>query len=616
MSAVQRAQRAGPSGPQGPKSGTVSGARTFKSTASSKALKSLTRVSGRWLRWQCQLLSDVRFAAVIDATDLAEGAGVTPNNIISQVGSPEAPLIVAGSVQQHQQSSQQNLSLWQVPINFPGRTLCVMYHIGSLGKQEQAAVDRLLRWGVLSLSDWLSDAQASPAPSMPPLQLMLGKKNLDQAAASWVDDLQSKTGAARVSVGWFENGSTRLLAISGVVGLDTRRTLPRALSGALGESVKAGTPILYPQKSAVSNADSATELTQHRTVHEHVGDHRLFSVPLMLENSALGAILMELKPSQNAATVNTIVMDEVALATPVLATLSERKPGPAVLVSRVFNRLRTALFNPATKTQKMVTASFIVLGLIALLFPFSYSASVRGEIQGADRQVLAAAHTGYLKSASARAGDSVTSGQVLAKFDHTQLKLERDTWVSELTRIDAALVQAMSARNRSVVGSLRAEQAAANAEVELIDHRIAQSDIVAPFDGILVRGDLDDRLGSAVETGESLFQIASLNNYTLQLDVPEQHAAKIQQGSTGKMRFAAFPSEAFSFSVDSMVPVAIPEDGANIFRMQASLSGDTDKIRPGMTGVAKVTIGSRPWLLRVVDFASENLRYWWWSFGA
>jgi len=152
--------------------------------------------------------------------------------------------------------------------------------------------------------------------------------------------------------------------------------------------------------------------------------------------------------------------------------------------------------------------------------------------------------------------------------------------------------------------------------MELIDHRLQHSSIVAPFDGVLVSGDLQDRLGSAVRTGEALFQIASLNDYQLQLDVPEHQAAKVAQGAVGIMRFAAFPSLAFEFTVQTMVPVAVMDDGKNVFRMQAALLGDTQEIRPGMSGVAKVLVGNRSWLMRVSDLVTQRLRYWWWSVGA
>ncbi len=592
--------------------GDVQGAsRSQIPAAVSANQQSLTRVSGRWLRWQCQLLSSVRFGAVVDLTGLGTGAGIRSQMLITSIGTAAVPLIVVGDPNSYHQNSAMGVTYWQVPVKIPGKSLCVLLHVSELNEQERLAADRLLRWGVLNFTDWLADAQVVAAQSLPPLRLMLSHKNLEQSAARWVDDLQFRTQASRISVAWDEGGRTRLLAISGVPALDIRRALPRALTGALVESMQAEKIIRYPNK-----VPSAIDLIKHQQLHECHGEHHILSLPLEHNSVCVGSLLLEFDSDNEELFDVESLQQEVTMAVPVLVTLSDTKPGILSSFRRILNRCHQRLFKPDTQRQKIAALATFGFLLLALLFPFPQHASVQGKIQGADRQVLAATHAGYLLSASARAGDPVRAGQVLAQFDHTRMNLERDTWVSELTRLDAALVQAMSARDRSAIGRLRAEQAAASAELELMDHHINESDIIAPFDGILVSGDLDDRLGSSVSAGEALFQIASLNDYTLQLDVPEQLAADVSQGSEGKMRFAAFPSKAYDFSVDTLVPVAIPQEGANVFRMRAALNGDTSQIRPGMTGVAKISIGQRSLISRSLDLLRHRLRYWWWSFGA
>jgi len=591
--------------------GEVIGARSSKNT-SSEVRQTFSRVAGRWLRWQCQLLNDVSFAAVVDVTGLSTGAGIPSNLIIASLGKASIPLITVKDPSEPQSFSAQGMSCWQMPVNFPGKSIVVVVHMNSLSSQAQMAATRLLQWGTLNLTDWLADAQSEPTQSLPPLQLMLAQKSLEQSAARWVDDVQFRTQATRVSVGWFENGSSRLLAISGVTALDARRALPRALIAAMSECVQAKQRVQFP--TDVSGID--TDLINHQQLHQRNREQHVLSLPLFSAGDVVGVLMLELKPKQWRALQADALSEEVAMATPVLVTLSERKPGVGLFLKRCVQKTHQLLLKPATAAQKTISFGALALLMMALFFPFPHNATIRGEIQGSDRQVLAATHQGYLNTVNARAGDQVSEGQVLAQFDHTRMQLQRDTWVSDLTRIDSALVQAMASRDRPAIGRLRAEQSAANAELELIDHQIMHADIVAPFDGILVSGDLDDRLGSSVEAGEALFQIASLTDYTLQLEVPEHQATQVSLGAVGDMRFAAFPSTEFSFEVESSVPIAIPEEGKNIFRMQAKLQGDTDEIRPGMTGVAKVDIGRRALLLRAFDFIRTRMHYWWWSIGA
>ncbi len=591
--------------------GDVVGAQRSQKSSSS-ARQTFSRIAGRWLRWQCQLLNDVHFAAVVDATGLHTGAGVTSKHIVASIGKARVPIICTGDSAKHHSFSAHGMNCWQLPVQFPGKSICVIVHMNALSAPAQTGADRLLRWGIMNLTDWLADAQSDSKQSMPPLQLMLSQKTLTQAAGCWVDDLQFRTQAKRVSVGWFEHGRSRLLAMSGVTALDARRSLPRTLIAAMGECVHAQQPIQYP--AIISGIE--TDLIHHQRLHKRYGELTVLSLPLVKEEQILGVVTLELSVTQKRALHAEALSDEMKMATPILATLSERKPGVGLFLKRCGQTLLHVLFKPTTQAQKTASFTALALTLLALFFPFSHNATLRGEIQGADRQVLAATHQGYLASVSARAGDQVSEGQVLAQFDHTSMQLQRDSWVSELVRLDSALVQAMSTRDKPAIGRLRAEQASAKAELDLINHQLSQADIVAPFDGILVSGDLNDRLGSSVDAGESLFQIASLNDYNLTLEVPEHQATNVSLGSIGNMRFAAFPSKEYAFKVESTVPIAIASENENVFRMQAGLQGDTAAIRPGMTGVAKVRVGRRSFAQRGLDLLRVRLRYWWWSIGA
>jgi len=574
-------------------------------------------VRSRWLAWQCRLLHDVRFAAVVEVADLSSGEGISADRVAASIGSQKGAFILSNDPSEHHLETRAGVSYWQVPVEGSDHQLMVVMQIHSLSEPERAAADRLLRWGVQNLTDWLTDANVGAAPAMPPLRLMLAQSSLQQAAARWVDDLQFRTQAVRVSVAWFNSERLGLLAVSGVAALDIRRALPRSLTAAMSECARAAEIMTFPPESKDSALSASSEsLREHKHLHESFGEHSIISVPLLHNGTAAGVLLLEIDKARGADLSPNELLDEVAMASPVLATLNERRPGTRWFITRLFQKITNVIARPVTTVQRIVSLGVVALGLIALLFPFPHKVGVSGEIQGADRQVLAATHSGYLKSASARAGDQVKAGQVLALFDNSQLQLERDTWVSELSRLDSAIVQAMSARDRAKVGKLRAEQESANAELKLIDHRLERTEIVAPFDGMLVSGDLDDRLGSSVEAGETLFHMASLNDYTLQLKVPEHQASRVHQYSKGTMRFAAFPSKTFSFNVESMVPVAVSTEGGNVFRMQAALKGDVSEIRPGMTGVAKVDVGKRSWLFRGFDLVSDRLRYWWWSIGA
>ena len=47
-------------------------------------------------------------------------------------------------------------------------------------------------------------------------------------------------------------------------------------------------------------------------------------------------------------------------------------------------------------------------------------------------------------------------------------------------------------------------------------------------------------------------------------------------------------------TITKVTPVATAQDGKNTFRVEASLNGDiSPRLRPGMEGIGKVSVGSR-----------------------
>lgn len=589
-----------------------------KEASQSRTESAMSRVAGRWLSWQCQLLNEVRFCAVVDATGLVQGKGLPAKSRLASKGKPSVPLIVLGDVKQTHSLRARGLSFWQIPIPFPNKSLCVVMHIAGLSEVEQQAADRLIRWGAQNLVDWMADAAVQSGSSGLPVQTILSKSTLREAAGCWVDNLQSRTGASRVSVGWNTSTETQLLAVSGVASLDANRALPRAIESVLRECHQTGRITHYP-KGALSVGENARpvdkESIRHEHFHKQFGQPTLVSVPCVIEGQVNGAVLLEFPDFATSKLDVQSLQDEVGLASVLLEAVAMRKPNQGRIM-RAFAWVKMAALQPDSLWQRLSVIGGFTAVLLALLYPFPQHATVRGTIQGADRQVLSATYDSQLTSVNARAGDEVKTGQVLAQFDRSQLQLERDTWESELKRIDALRVQAMTNKDRGDVGELNAQAAAARAELDLIKLRMSQSEVTAPFDGLIVSGDVDDRLGASVEAGEVLFEIASLNDYELQLSVPEQHAAHVTQGASGQMRFAAFPAADFGFEVDTMVPVAVAEADNNVFRLQATLLGNTELVRPGMNGVAKVSVGKSSVLSRFKKGVTEQLRYWWWSIGA
>ena len=61
--------------------------------------------------------------------------------------------------------------------------------------------------------------------------------------------------------------------------------------------------------------------------------------------------------------------------------------------------------------------------------------------------------------------------------------------------------------------------------------------------------------------------------------------------------------------------VSVVEEGRNYFRVEAQLTEDTGRLRPGMAGIGKVAVGERQliwiWTHTFVDWLRLELWAWW-----
>ena len=102
---------------------------------------------------------------------------------------------------------------------------------------------------------------------------------------------------------------------------------------------------------------------------------------------------------------------------------------------------------------------------------------------------------------------------MLARLDNRELTLEHTRLVSEREQSVRKQRQALADQDRGAMMVAAAQIAESDAQIALIDDKLSRATLTAPFDGVVVSGDLSQLLGTPVEQGKLLFQIAPLDSY-------------------------------------------------------------------------------------------------------
>ena len=213
---------------------------------------------------------------------------------------------------------------------------------------------------------------------------------------------------------------------------------------------------------------------------------------------------------------------------------------------------------------------------------------------------------GFIRAAPVRAGDTVKSGDLLAALDDRDLVLDRLKWRAERDKLVQRHRDALAKHDRSNLVVLEPQIRQAESQLALAEEKLTRARILAPFDGIVVSGDLSQMLGSPVEKGKTLFEIAPLNSYRLIVHVDERDVRYIAVGQSGTVALAGMPGEPLPLTLSKITPVTVAEEGRNSFRVEARLTELGLHLRPGMEGVAKIETGQRSivwiWTHPVVDW--------------
>jgi multidrug efflux pump subunit AcrA (membrane-fusion protein) len=227
---------------------------------------------------------------------------------------------------------------------------------------------------------------------------------------------------------------------------------------------------------------------------------------------------------------------------------------------------------------------------------------------------ITAPFDGHLERVLVRVGDEVAAGSELLSLDRKELLLREAELIAEKNR---HLSELEKARATNALADMRIAQGTldqSQARHDLVRFRLSQATVTAPWAGVVVEGDLMERVGSPVRQGDTLLKLAQLEDIYAELEVDEKDIQYVRPGLEGEIAFASRPQDRYVVRLSRAEPVALPKEKGNVFLVRAALAGPREAWwRPGMTGVARLRVGERSllWIVahRTVDFL--RLRLWW-----
>lgn len=441
----------------------------------------------------------------------------------------------------------------------------------------------------------------------------LQQRGFQPAAFAVVNLLATRLQCDRVSLGLDEDGQARLMAISNTAQFDARSNLVRLIADAMDEALDATGAVQYP-----AQGDARLGAASHGALATDDGaDGAALSVLLTSAEGSFGVLTLERRRGP-AFTTDEFESCRVAgqLLGPVLSLARDQDLSLPRRLWRSGRRGTEALFGSGHPGAKLLASLALAVLLVFSFVDADHRVSARTVVEGEVQRATVVPFEGFLAESFVRAGDSVQRGQPMARLDDRELRLESARWQAEHEQAMGKYRQAQASRDRAAMAVLAAQAAQAQAQLSLVQERLARLVLVAPFDGRVVSGDLRQLIGTPLEQGKVLFETAPLDAYRVVLQVDERDIGQLREQQRGELVLAGLPGVPLAFSVRQITPVASAEDGRNFFRVEALVetAGAAQRLRPGMEGVGKVDVGERRliwiWTHSLVDWLRMALWRW------
>jgi hypothetical protein len=407
--------------------------------------------------------------------------------------------------------------------------------------------------------------------------------------------LAAELSCSRVALGFRSGLSTRVEALSHGAALPANGGMHMATAAAMDEAIDDGATIVYPApEGAVPRIVAA-----HAHLLRRQGGGSICTVPLAQGQRVAGALLLHRDQPGGFDAAAVALLEAVSrLAGPwLLAQRRAARPWHEQ-AGRALRRRWRALQQPGGGRYKLAALG-LALGLAALLWvPAQREVRGTARLEGTVQRVLAAPGDGYLRQVMVRPGDAVAQGQVLVEFAGEDLQIERSRLQAELAGVQAAAGEAMSLHDRAqlAIHSAKADELAA--QLALMDQRIERALMKAPFDAVVIAGDLAQQLGAPVRKGEALLTLAPSQGFRAIVEVDDADIGRVRRGQGGSMVLAARPDLALPLRVLRITPLATQAEGRNVFEIevdvQAPAGEPLDHLRPGMRGIARLHTGDMP----------------------
>jgi RND family efflux transporter MFP subunit len=416
--------------------------------------------------------------------------------------------------------------------------------------------------------------------------------DLDHVLSTVVHQASSVVPFDRCVIGFFDRGKFVLGAVSGETEVPKSREMEDLRSRLEWVTQQEG-PVsadLFDDGWHTTPEDARAQIAPFLEEHEENG---FYALPLRDDQGRLGVLALlsgdaDFLSDNNRETV-AILANQTTVAIR-NAQLYQQVPLANLLQPFSQRKKKFIAAMPQSRWIQYARRAAVVLAFL-ILVPWPMRVSTDATVVPAERRTVSAIDGGVVQRVFVHEGDLVQAGQELAQLDSSDDQVKLAEAQAALAQARRELAEAEFHNDPSAAGQAKIRGDMHQAQVDLDQQRIAESQLRSPIAGIVITPKVQDKGGSMLKPGDTFCEVVEQDRMAAEMSVPEGDLALVQPGKKVALKLNAYPTTTFDGEVDRIGAQTQAEAGDQYFIVRALFTNRDGLARSGMVGRARIRSG-------------------------
>jgi RND family efflux transporter MFP subunit len=419
--------------------------------------------------------------------------------------------------------------------------------------------------------------------------------NLERVLQVIVNAPQRIMAYDRAAVALESKGKLQLKAVAGVAEIVHTDPVMRKLREMLEFSAQYDKPLYVVAHGDTVEADREETRQKFYDHFKESGARGWYAVPLADDQGKLGVLSFESTNPDFLSEAHFEFINVVAAQATVAlrnASLYEEVPLIGVLQPIMQRKKQFMAMEKGRRTATMALAAAAVLFLVFIPLPMRVAGDAAVSAQSsADIQ---ADVDGQVRNVYVHEGDRVAKGTILADMDDWDYRGALASAQAKRDTASAAMNRALATNDGTEAGIQRAQADYWGSETIRAKERLERTRLRSPIDGVVATPHIETLGGKKLEAGDNFAKVINTSHATVDVAVDESDAPLLEAGEKAVVKLDGFPLRRFVGRVDIVSPTSKAQEDKRVYFARVDIPNPEGLIRPGMSGLSKVSTGWKP----------------------